>query len=177
MEGGSSTRRHTHSHTTRLLQQMYTVCPSEGSQISGLLREHADILAALDWLVCTYNLQDREIHRLVKQQCEDPCRLPLAEREEVWLRQNGARTFFDRRRSAHLEECHPEVFQPDVFMMAWNCFQMLLMVVHIDYMTRTLGHVPSQGEYLNPDLYSWFGRIAARFAPVRENEKSSDTLH
>lgn len=85
--------------------------------------------------------------------------------------------FFDRRRSARLEESHPEVFQPDVFMTAWNCFQMLLMVVHINYMTRTLGHVPSQQEYLNSDLHGWFERMAERFAPVRENEKSSDTLH
>ncbi len=177
MEGGSSIRRHTHRHTTKLLQQMHAVCPSEGSQISRLLQEHVDILAALDWLVCTYNLQDREIHRLVKQQCGDPCRLPLAEREQIWLRQNGAKVFFDRRRSARLEESHPEVFQPDVFMTAWNCFQMLLMVVHINYMTRTLGHVPSQQEYLNSDLHGWFERMAERFAPVRENEKSSDTLH
>ncbi len=175
MERGGGTGRRAHTHTARLLRQMQAVCPSEGDEVSALLQERADILAALDWLVCMYILQDREIHRVLQQQYGDVWRLSLAEREEQWLRQDGAHVFFSRRFQASLGIYHPEVFQPDVFMMAWNCFQMLLMVVHIDYLARTLGHVPTQAEYLNPDLYSWFGRIAARFAPIREND--SATLH
>lgn len=149
----------------RLLGVLLQVCPVTGQEFSSLISGRADILSIVDVLALLYAFQNRVIHGLARKQ--DPSLLmSFADRELLWIGQDGPAKFFTRIEQALRKHC-PDVFDQEKFHEAWNYFQILLTGEHIAYMTRILGYVPGPEEYLNHAWMMWCERIAERFSPLR----------
>ena len=166
MEGGCGTRRHFPCLTERrLLATLCRVCPEEGPMLESFINEQERMFRIVGVLCMLYRFQDREIHKLARTQ--DPTlSMPLGDREWGWITNGGPERFFARV-GPTLRKHHPDVYDPDMLHVAWEYFQTLITGVHIAYMARVIGHIPSQSEYFNPDLTAWYYRLARRFEPIR----------
>jgi len=166
MEGGSSTRGHfPHLTEGKLMATLCRVCPEEGPIIESFISEQERVFRVVGVLCMLYRFQDREIHTLARMQ--DPSlSMSFGDREWFWITHSGPEQFFARV-GPTLREHYPDVYDPDVLQVAWEYFQMLATGVHIAYMARVIGHIPSQSEYVNPDLTAWYYRLAKRFEPIR----------
>ena len=166
MEGGCGTSRHSPCLTEhKLLNTLCRVCPEEGPVLESFINEQERIFHVVGVLCMLYRFQDREIHKLA--QARDPSlSMSLGDREWGWITSDGPERFFARV-GPTLRERHPDVYNSDVLHMAWEYFQILVTGVHIVYMARVIGHIPSQSEYFNPDLTAWYYRLARRFEPIR----------
>lgn len=166
MELGGGTRGHFPCLTEhRLLATLCRVCPAEGPMLESFISEQERVARVTGVLCMLYRFQDREIHQLAQKL--DPClAMSLGDREWYWITHGGPEQFFARV-GPTLREHHPDVYDPDVLQVAWEYFQMLATGVHIAYMARVIGRVPSHSEYVNTNLTAWYYRLAKRFEPIR----------
>ena len=166
MEGGCGTRGRFPRLTERkLMTTLCQVCPQEGPMIESFISEQERVFRVIGVLCMLYRFQDREIHRLVRQ-LDPSLSMSFGDREWYWIKHGGPGQFFARVEPT-LRGHHPDVYDPDVLQAAWEYFQILVTGVHIAYMARVIGRIPSQSEYFNPDLTAWYYRLARRFEPIR----------
>ena len=166
MEGGGSTRRHFPCLTERkLLDTLCRVCPEEGPMFESFISEQERVFRVVGVLCMLYRFQDREIHQSARMR--DPSlSMSFGDREWYWITHGGPEWFFDRV-GPTLREHHPDIYDPDVLQAAWKYFQMLVTGVHIAYVARVIGHIPSHSEYFTQGLVDWYYRLAKRFALIR----------
>lgn len=158
-----------HRIESQLLGLLNQVDPEHGQMVRMCIDEKQDVLRAVGVLCLLYRWQDRCIHAFAVKQ--DPSlSWSFGDREWAWIEQGGPQEFF-RRIDRTLRDHHVEVFDASILEAAWDYFQILLTAVHIAYMARILGHVPSQPEYCNDALVAWYGRLALRFGPLRQAER------
>ena len=129
------------------------------------ISEQERVFRVVGVLCMLYRFQDREIHQSARMR--DPSlSMSFGDREWYWITHGGPERFFDRV-GPTLREHHPDVYDPDVLHVAWEYFQTLVTGVHIAYMARVIGRVPSHSEYFTQGLIDWYYRLAKRFELIR----------
>lgn len=165
---GCGTVGHHHAnHAEGLMGLLGSVRPDETRELRQYVYRDEALHAAVDTLVYLWDLQNGEIHELAMRS-GDISHMTFARRELLWFRQSGPEVFFNREDIAQ-DVSFLSLLSSELFMEAWNDFQMLLLGVHLHYLTQVLGRIPTDREcdLWAGELRKWFRRTAVRFMPIR----------